>query len=240
MRLPVSGVNLKRPALPDVAVALRRMTSQYSEIATAYATANTTTSDEEGLLEGERGNLEEFTALRRAQYAAGRRAARDAIARLGGPRMAIPSTARGVPCFPSGFVGSISHKRKCAIAAVADAGVIAAVGLDLEDLRETREEDLLARVCTEREQETVGSLHAAGVASPATWLHSTKEAVFKAMYALDAMERDYEDIEVALIDSSRFAVRRLAHAGTRSVVGYFAIQGNSLISLAILASQRAV
>lgn len=217
------------PVSHDVAVALQRLTAGCDDIATSWAAV----SDENRLFEGEAEGLEGFTGLRRAQYSAGRRAARDALAQLGAEGLAIPSTGRGVPCFPTGFVGSISHKRHHAIAAVARAAVLAAIGVDLEELCETGEEELLARVCTGREWEGVSAARASGVVSPATWLHSVKEAVFKAAYTLDSIERDYQDIEVALASPSRFVVRRLAHLSAPKIAGHFAIEGNILVSLAV-------
>jgi 4'-phosphopantetheinyl transferase EntD len=58
------------------------------------------------------------TAARRYEFALGRRCARDALAALGGARVAIPVGRFRDPVWPFGYVGSITHCRGfCAAAA---------------------------------------------------------------------------------------------------------------------------
>ncbi|SHJ03078.1 4'-phosphopantetheinyl transferase family protein [Wenxinia saemankumensis] len=67
--------------------------------------------------------------LRRAEYAAGRHAARLALAALGHPPAAIPSGPDRGPVWPPGFVGSIAHHGGLALAALARGPGL--VGLDI-------------------------------------------------------------------------------------------------------------
>jgi len=58
------------------------------------------------------------TPARRYEFALGRRCAREALALLGGPRVAIPVGRFRDPVWPFGYVGSITHCRGfCAAAA---------------------------------------------------------------------------------------------------------------------------
>src|SRR5215510_3822888 len=82
-------------------------------------------------------------AARRATFVGGRLALRLALAELGAdPKSvgAILSTPRGAPAMPSGFVGSVSHKRELAVAIVARAEPTprTTVGIDLEIPRPLR------------------------------------------------------------------------------------------------------
>jgi 4'-phosphopantetheinyl transferase EntD len=69
---------------------------------------------------------------RRAEFAAGRRCARTALARLGLPATAVPAGRAGQPLWPAGVTGSITHcagYRACAVARTTD---VAALGIDAE------------------------------------------------------------------------------------------------------------
>ncbi|MFB7745348.1 hypothetical protein [Streptomyces sp. NPDC056132] len=71
---------------------------------------------------------------RRREFLAGRAAAADALAHLGMPRRNVSRTDRGVPVWPTGLVGSISHSRNWAVAIILDSAVTACCGLDIEEL----------------------------------------------------------------------------------------------------------
>lgn len=70
---------------------------------------------------------------RRAEFAAGRRAARGALAELGLGPTAIPQGLHRCPIWPTGVVGSISHDNGLAAAVVAKSDVVHRLGIDLAD-----------------------------------------------------------------------------------------------------------
>lgn len=161
---------------------------------------------------------------RRQQFVAGRVAARDALGQLGCTLVAVRSDADGVPIWPSGIVGSISHKRTLAIAAAVCQGQFAALGVDLE-LDESRNEvELVREVLVDRERPVCARLLAAhtGLMSPATCVLSAKEAVYKALFPQLRLHLDWADIVL------RFDVRERsfetlecgAATGSRAVGGY--------------------
>ncbi|SDY49703.1 4'-phosphopantetheinyl transferase family protein [Citreimonas salinaria] len=71
-------------------------------------------------------------APRRADFVAGRIAARAALVRMGLPAGAIRQGADRAPVWPEGVVGSITHAGGLAVAAVGRSTDWAGVGLDLE------------------------------------------------------------------------------------------------------------
>lgn len=179
----------------------------------------------------------EFTQRKRTEFARGRTAARTALALAGLERTAIGSSDAGLPLFPAESVGSISHKHQWAIAVVTRRSLIRSIGVDLEYDDERDEEDLLARVCTESERYLVPRLRNSGHCSPATWIHSAKEAAYKAHFAVGHPDFDYHEITLSLDEgTAEFQVSSIEGVPTPSTLGLYARSGPWLISLAILAT----
>ena len=86
----------------------------------------------DGLLPEEARHVAGAVPRRRAEFAAGRRAARRALRGVGGPAAAIPVGAFGQPLWPAGFDGSLTHDGRFAAALAypwPGAGVAAALDL---------------------------------------------------------------------------------------------------------------
>ncbi len=88
-------------------------------------------TDAAGLMPQEAPAVARAIPKRRAEFAAGRRAARMALTGLGHPAVAIPVGEARAPLWPDGIRGAITHDMGLALAAVtqADAGL----GLDLTE-----------------------------------------------------------------------------------------------------------
>src|SRR5690606_8339287 len=69
---------------------------------------------------------------RRRQFEAGRSAAREALASFGVRAQPILRGAVGEPLWPDGFVGSITHTRSVAAAAVASRDDFQGIGIDID------------------------------------------------------------------------------------------------------------
>lgn len=106
---------------------------------------------------------------RRAEFAAGRRAARRAMTVAGLPLAPIPMDADRAPAWPDGVVGSISHCDDLAVAICADARW-RGLGIDLER----------DGPCDPDLAETVLTPAEAGL--PARLAFCLKEAAYKAQY----------------------------------------------------------
>lgn len=81
------------------------------------------------LLGAEAAAMARAVPARQAEFAAGRHAARQAMARLGLPARPIPMAGDRAPIWPAGVTGSITHHGTLALAVAARAG---ALGLDAE------------------------------------------------------------------------------------------------------------
>lgn len=116
---------------------------------------------------------------RRAEFGAGRAAARAALGALGVPEGPVPVAEDRSPVWPAGTVGSLSHTAEACIAVAARKGAIRAVGIDLEtDAPLDRE--TAAEIANQEELRLIGG--SPGLA--ARRLFSLKEAAYKAQYAL--------------------------------------------------------
>lgn len=143
-------------------------------------------------LADEAAHLRQALEPRQREFAAGRAAARDAMAQLGLDPMAIPAAADRAPLWPQGVRGSISHSNSlCAAVLTRDA---ASLGLDIEaDM--PLDADLLSTICSDYEQ--------ARIAGPdqlwlAKLIFSAKEASYKAQYPLTQMLFGFDHLDVAL------------------------------------------
>ncbi len=87
----------------------------------------------EGLYPGETLAIARAIPKRQAEFAAGRRAARAALAAFDHPATAIPVGDRRAPVWPEGIVGTITHDRGYALAAVLPADAALGVGIDLTE-----------------------------------------------------------------------------------------------------------
>jgi 4'-phosphopantetheinyl transferase EntD len=143
----------------------------------------------------EEGTIAGAVAIRRIEFAAGRTHARRALAALGVTPGPIPVGADRAPTWPAGFVGSITHTRSLAAAAVAPAATLAGIGLDIEELRPEIEEIALM-ILTPTERPRLNGLDSAERQRMATLIFSIKEAVFKAHWPLTRQFLEFADVEV--------------------------------------------
>lgn len=144
-----------------------------------------------GLWPEEAAHVARAVPKRQREFAAGRRAARKALADLGQgscPLMARPDRA---PAWPAGFIGSISHCDDLCIALCAKADSFQSIGCDVEEIAPMS--DAVAEAVTtpdERgwlaQQAVFGPLH----------LFSAKEAVYKALFPLTKTMIDFSDLEI--------------------------------------------
>lgn len=133
--------------------------------------------DEEFLLVG-------ATLRRRAQFAAGRSAARQVMAALGVPAVGIGQGSKGEPLFPQELRGSISHTREHAVALVGFADDHCSLGIDIDDGRPLGDK-AAAGVTWQSEvlrvQRVMGFTERAAAQN---FAFSAKEAVFKCQFPL--------------------------------------------------------
>lgn len=151
------------------------------------------------------------TPGRRAEFAAGRAAARSAMSELGLPPRAIPMRSDRAPLWPKGLVGSLTHAGGIALAAVARRPDLLALGIDLE-IGGAVEPALWPVICRPDELARLQALPADAASHAATALFCAKEAAFKAQYPLTGQSFGFDRLEVRL-DGTRFTARFTRRTG---------------------------
>ena len=150
---------------------------------------------------------EEFEAIRKAvprrqrEFAAGRQAARQAMAQIGWRPAAIPSAADRSPIWPEGLTGSISHTGHVCVAVVGAHKDVHAIGIDLEN-DVSMDPALWRTICTPAEGAFVNTQPAGMRGRLVTWLFSAKEAFYKWQYPRTRRMLEFQDVCVTLSSSS--------------------------------------
>ncbi len=161
--------------------------------AVCWATASVTTAQTTELLDVEREAIVTAAPMRMREFAAGRVAARRALAGLGMAAVALPVGPTRAPIWPPGFVGSITHCDRLAVAAAARVADVSAVGIDAETARPLGP-DVLDVVATTAERVRVHGPLAGTV------LFSAKEAFYKCWSAAGGRMLEFDDVVVELVD----------------------------------------
>jgi 4'-phosphopantetheinyl transferase EntD len=155
------------------------------------------------------------------EFAAGRVAARQALAALGLGPVALPVGARRMPAWPTGVVGSITHCAGIAAAAVAWSDDLTAIGIDGEPAVPL-EPDIVDAVATPAERARLAD------ELGATILFSAKESFYKCWSALDGPVLEFHDVEVELDDVSFVATP----AGGKPWPGRWAVRDGFVLTAA--------
>ncbi len=165
------------------------------------------------LTAAELASVERAVDKRKIEFAAGRVAAKRALAALGVHEVELLRDAEGRPRWPSGVVGSITHTGALCAAVVARSADARAIGLDAEP-DEALEPSLGETLLTERERR---AMHA-----PLRWTFCAKEAFYKAQSPLTGVFLDFLDVEIhwesVTEASATFVADPLLHADVRELV----------------------
>lgn len=139
---------------------------------------------------------------RRAEFLAGRIAARQALAELGID--AVPGRDdQGRPVWPEGVAGSITHGAGRALCAVARASDLLGVGIDAERLMtEAAKDELLARICSDAERAVLARLPASEAAG-VTFAFSAKESLYKCLFPQVGRFMDFSAAHVVDVSAAR-------------------------------------
>jgi 4'-phosphopantetheinyl transferase EntD len=162
-----------------------------------------------GLHPAEAAHVRDAAPKRRAEFAAGRRCAREALAHLGYVDFALLPNADRSPRWPSGVAGSLTHTDGYCAAVVADARRIRAIGVDAEIVGRVTEETW-PQLFAAGDAAQIAAVPSAERARLATIIFSAKEAFYKCQYALTHGWVGFLDVSIDLAE-------RDAHAGTFAV-----------------------
>ncbi|MDO4928471.1 MAG: 4'-phosphopantetheinyl transferase superfamily protein [Corynebacterium sp.] len=137
-------------------------------------------------------------ARRKAEFADGRWCAHQALALQ--PGMANAKTAllkgeRGMPLWPEGYCGAISHTAGFRAAVVAPTEHIASIGFDSEP-RESLPADVFAMISRLAERQQVVQLQQHGIECADRLLFCAKEATYKVWFPLTKHWLGFEEAEI--------------------------------------------
>lgn len=167
---------------------------------------------EDDLLPEEQALIRGAAPKRRREFAAGRRCAREALARLGHPGIPLLRNADRSPQWPPGIVGSISHSGALCVAAVAQRACFAALGVDVE-AGTALAQRLWRRICTPAELEELKRVAPESERGGIVRLvFSAKEATYKAVHPLIGTAFGFHDLEIGIDWERRRFEPRLADA----------------------------
>ena len=174
---------------------------------------------------------------RRAEFLAGRACARSCLDALGFGDAPVLRGERGMPIWPEGAIGSISHSGTIGIAVVAANVTAQSIGIDVEQQRAVTDEvqDLLFRP---EERERLALLPQEERRAAATLMFSAKEAFYKAQFPIGRVFVDYRDVVVEPSERG-FAVTTcidiegLGRSGTRFDGRWFAADGHVVTAIAL-------
>ncbi len=149
---------------------------------------------------------------RRLSYVGGRLCAELAMARLGWHDRVIGRSASGVPIWPEGLVGSISHTDSTAYCVVARRSRTLGVGIDSEIIVSPEELQSVRSLCCTTFENDVW-FDTGKDALLGTLLFSSKECLYKAIYPMMGRFVDFTEVEVETIDwhSRKLKLRPAGH-----------------------------
>lgn len=180
--------------------------------------------------------VEQVSAARAREFAAGRLAARKAMDMLGHIGRPVLQGADLAPVWPNGLIGSITHTDRDSLAAVTDDPDILALGLSLEPATPL-EPGLWPVCCTSDEMQWLASLGPSQRGHFAKLILSVKKAVSKAAYASRTRLPELQQITLSIdLVTGRFDARIApGFVGTgqrsmQSVGGQFAILSDCFIA----------
>lgn len=160
-------------------------------------------------------------ARRRREFTTARGCARDALAALGIAPMPILRGERGMPTWPAGVVGSITHCTAYRSAVVARSSDLASIGIDAEP-DAPLPDGVLVQIAVADDQPGLESLRDTAVAADRL-LFSAKESIYKAWYPLARRWLGFEDVAVTLRPDGTFTARVLVDGeigGRRLLAGF--------------------
>jgi len=138
-----------------------------------------------------------LTPPKKAEFVAGRTAARMAMKKLGHPPRGIPKKESGEPLWPHGLVGSISHTKDLCLCVMGETQRFRSIGIDIENIRRMKKE-IAHRVLTSSEKESLSNLPPPLFLQHATILFSAKEAYFKFYFSLTGRPARFHEFSFRL------------------------------------------
>ena len=139
--------------------------------------------------------VERAVPKRVAEYAAGRRCARAALAQLGVAACALPSRSDRTPQWPEGYTGSISHTATRCVAVAVRLDTVASVGIDVEPAL-LADAALYPFICRADQLAELAARTELPLPAWMALVFSAKEAFYKAYYPLMQRFLEFDEVRV--------------------------------------------
>lgn len=155
-------------------------------------------ADLEALLPPEAACVQNAVLKRRREFAAGRTMARALLAEFGQPHIPLLPGPQREPCWPGGYVGTITHTHGWAAVAVARAEACGGLGADVE-VDTPMSPEVARRICIAPELDWLTETFA----DPEVrmrWgklVFSAKEAAYKAQFPRSRLFLGFDAMEIA-------------------------------------------
>lgn len=139
---------------------------------------------------------QDLSCHRQIEFAAGRYCARQALRDLGFHVADVPIDEDGLPVWPDAVVGSITHARGFACAAVASRARFLSIGIDSERLLTSDEAEQLQSTVYDGEERL--TCRQAGLAEDIfpTVIFCAKETLYKCLFPLTRAALDFRDVQL--------------------------------------------
>ncbi len=159
--------------------------------------AETRAGNPENLWPTERTSILAAVSKRQSEYAAGREAARQALAKIGHAPVAIPSAPDRSPIWPDQVVGSLAHTDDVCVAVAAWKRHTPALGIDMEP-DQAMDDSLWPHICAPHELAALNTLPPGLKGRHATRLFCAKEAFYKWQYPQTGQLLEFHDVQIEI------------------------------------------
>ncbi len=134
---------------------------------------------------------------RRAEFGTARICARQALAAMGIPPLALVPRDDRAPVWPPGVVGSITHTNGYCAVVVDRSPPLRSIGLDAEELR-VLEPGVSTSILTPREQSWLSAQPRSSQGDLTLLFFSAKEAFYKCQYPITGTFLEFPDVEIEI------------------------------------------
>lgn len=177
---------------------------------------------------------------RRAEFAAGRDAIRQAMQALRIPHSAVPAGPDRAPIWPEGIVGSLAHCDSTCVAALGRSSHLRAIGVDIEE-DIGLSPDLIPTICSLAERAWLASQPEDQRARLAKLIFCAKECTYKCQYPVTQILFDFDTLEITPdLDTGQFEATFTRDIGCFSagtcLSGRFVIAGGVMACGMVLAT----
>jgi 4'-phosphopantetheinyl transferase EntD len=184
------------------------------------------------LFESEREYIRRSVPKRRAEFGAARLLAREGFRAMGVRPIALVPGTDGVPSWPAGVVGSITHTAGYCAVVLGRSPPVRSLGLDVETLQELAA-GIVDSIVTPPERAWLRAQPQSRQAALALVFFSAKEAYYKCQYPISRTFLEFGDVTLdVLFEQGRFVATASPPGLPRDVArleGRFAFEGGRVL-----------